>query len=416
MLIKILDYEFNMGGLPIDRSGQNNHGQATATVFTTHASGLKAASFLSESSRITVPYNATWSTIGAARVDVRARLEALEHRTNLVEIERSLALFVRADGIVSFVYLAPTPAPTNGDDKADEPSDHDPFTTITALPPPTGSTDPSDTLVANPPFNWQGVNTSAEFAPDGQARTVPVGDYFTISAIHDGLASMRIAIDGELAGVRTDVRHAVPPLQAPGVVSIGAWPHDSRYTLHGSLDFVRIWRNDPEFEYRQFFCRPMSKEARDCWHALMCSMSKNMLDDEQRDTYLRLTKCIYELQLKLYRTIAKNGHGNLDQLQAFFRDYVKLWCGGRIHTEDMSDLMARWIAWLQEAAGPEFDNYLVGLLECLMRAKALGLCESAHDLRACDPDWAAFIDNLGKAVPNPLCPPRIYDPTDCKPN
>lgn len=391
MLAKLLDFEFNLNGIPIDTSGQGNHGQATATVFSVGPGDVRGAGFLSDQSRIVVQHNAGWNEITATRIDVRVRLDSLSRRANLVEIERSVALFVRQDGVVTFTFYAPA-----DDEDSSGPQVGPPV--FTARPRPTGSVDPFDTLVVTPPssapslaFAWQGVNTDAQFAPDGQRRTLPLHQYVTISAIHDGLASMRIFIDGQLAGARYDVRYAVPPLVPPGVVAIGAWPHDGRYTLHGALDFVRIWRHDPHYTYRQFFCRPMSDEAKHCWHLLLRQINGNLDDATRADGLMELVRCLDGAYRALYRAIASTGDDGLRNLQRFHREYVRLWCAGRIDGYEMRDLQQRFVKWIRGAGGEEYDRHFADIRACMEQRHCLDI-DAGIDLRKCDQAWAGFVE------------------------
>src|SRR5690606_11929367 len=116
-------------------------------------------------------------------------------------------------------------------------------------------------------------------------------------AVHDGFATMRIYIDGVLAGVRTDIVHGVPPLIPPGIVAVGAWPHDERYTLKGSIDYLEVSREDPEFAWREFFCRDMPPGAKACWHHLFRCLSASFDDLETRPAILVLLKCVSDMQI-----------------------------------------------------------------------------------------------------------------------
>jgi hypothetical protein len=390
MLKKVLDFEFNIKGMPIDRSGQGNHGHATQTVFTVDPDGTRGAGFLSNASRIDVPYNHSWNTITATRIDVRVRLNSLERRANLVEIERSVALFVRQDGVVTFTFYAPA------DDPSTLPVEG---LGVIARPSPTGSSDPFDTLTvtpaADPPavkFAWQGVNTDTQFSPNGQRHTVPLKQYVTITAIHDGLASMRVFINGALAGARYDIDYPVLPLVPPGIVAIGAWPHDARYTLRGSLDFVQIWRYDPHFPYRQFFCRPMSDRAKGCWHRILRHINDNFAEERRADVLSELVLCVDKQYRALYRAAAQTGETGLQTLQAFFRQYMQLWCRGDIDGDDMDDHQRRFLMWVRSLPDDAYAKHLDGMQECFAGARSLGLDRIKLDLRKCDPQWGRFVD------------------------
>jgi hypothetical protein len=407
MLRKILDYQFKLQGQPIDRSGQNNHGVSTATVGSSGPGEILAVGFLSPNARIDVPYSTSWSYLNSVQVEVRVLLSELAHRVNLIEIERALALFVRGDGVVTFTYFAP-------DDGGDGPGFTGGIDSFTATPPPSGSTDPFDTLIANPlppsrPFVWQGLNTDTDFSPDGVRRTVALNQYVTIRAVHDGFATMRIYIDGEVAGVRTDVAHGVPPLVPPGIVAVGAWPHDERYTLRGSIDYLQVWREDPEFPYREFFCREMSAEAEACWHKLFRRLGASFDNPETKPAVLALLKCVSDMQTAMARAIAKAGEQERQELQALSKAYLKHWCGGAIDGPTMAMHLKQFIAFLERVNPEGFRRILPNLLECFADAKVRELCRLADAIGECDPAWGAFINSIGKALPNPICPPPADD-------
>jgi hypothetical protein len=407
MLRKILDYEFNIQGRPIDRSGQNNHGFSVATVASIGPEDIRSVGFFAPTSRIDVPYRECWSHLNAVQVEIRVQITSLPQRVNLVEIERSLALFVREDGVVTFTFLAPEEPPDPSDPTGG-------IDSLTSQPPTSGSSDPFDTLVANPSsppdnFVWQGVNTDTQFSPDSTVRKVSINQYVTIRAIHDGLTTMRIYIDNELAGVRTDIRYGVPPLISPGRIAIGAWPHDDRYTLSGRIDFLRIWREDPEFPYRQFFCRKMSAEAEACWHKLFSSLAERFENPESEQAVRTLLTCAFEVQQGFVEAIAEAGEEARLELRALSDAYLKLWCGGEIDGSSMQIYFKRFITFLEKHDPEHFTAILSDLLACFRDPKVRQLCNIASKIPDCDPRWTGFIKNIGDMLPNPICQP---DPDD----
>ena len=415
MLRTVLDYQFNVAGQPIDRSGQNNHGIAKSTVASAGPGDIRSVGFLSPAARIDVPYSDSWNHLNAVRVEIRVMLRELEHRVNLVEIERSLALFVRADGVVTFTFYAPEGATDGGGDGGGgTPASGLDF--FTALPPPPGSVDPFDTLVANPPeppspFTWQGVNTDTGFSPDGVRRTVPLDRYITILAEHDGFATMRIYIDGVLAG-EVNASLGVPPLVSPGIVAIGAWPHDDRYTLRGSIDFLRIWREDPEFPSDEFFCRPMTPEAHECWHRARAELAGLFDDSETRSGIRRLLQCVSELQLSMARAAARAGEERRRELRALSTEFLAQWCSGDIDGPEMREHFRRFIAFMQRVDPDGFAAILPRLSACFADPAVRKACKIGRDIPKCDPGWVGFIGMIVELLPDPIC----GDPGDDDPS
>lgn len=410
MLAKILDYQFRLNGAAIDRSGQNNHGTNTATVFRVGAGSDSAVGFISQHSRIEVPHNSAWDIMSAVKIEVRVFVDELLHRMNLVEASLSLALFVRSDGVVTFTYYAPD------DDNSEDPSPVDSFT---ATPPPSGSHDPFDTLTSNQPvpkvepnFTWQGVNTDASFSPDGQKRVVTPGQYVTITAIHDGIATMRIFLDGELAGARYDVKHPVLPLLPPGIVAVGAWPHNGRYTLKGAMDYLRIWRYDPRASARKFFCRPLSKDASVCWRQILEEIVLSLESDAQRDKVIQLADCINTAQRRLYQKAFFKGENSLKTGRGILSAFLQLWCSGDVAGESMRQLICRWRVWLERHAPGELEVYLETLRRCLDELRSGVRCLVQTDPGAFDTNWSEFLSVIAKGCDDPA----LSDPTDpCPP-
>lgn len=388
MLKQILEYQFNIQGRAIDRSGQNNHGLSTATAGSFGPGNIQAVGFISPSSRIDIPYQTCWSHLNAVQVEIRVLIKELPHRVNLIEIERSLALFIRHDGVVTMTYYAP-----------DEPDIDDPFNEIdsfTAIPVPSGSIDPFDTLTSNPPppFTWVGVNTDTNFSPDGLRRAVPLNQYVTIKAIHDGIATMRIYIDGELAGERIDVDHGVPRLLAPGIVAVGAWPHDDRYTLIGNIDFLRVWRDDPEFPYNQFFCRQMSAKAQKCWHGMLKGLAAQFDDPDTKPAVRELLECTANLQRSLEHAIATSDEETRQELHNLSEEYMRFWCMNKIDQAAMALYIKEFISLIESVAPGVLQDSLSKLITCFSNPKVRNLYCLAEDISSCDPGWRGYIETL----------------------
>jgi hypothetical protein len=305
-------------------------------------------------------------------------------RHNLVEGFLSFALFVRGDGVVTGSFLAPKQAGGS------------PFAASSSLAGTVldggGSPDPFATVSANPPepeveLGWTGVNSDSAFAPDGLKRTLAAGQWTHVTLIHDGV-SLQLWLGDELAGYRDDVGSGVLGVQ-PGGVHIGAWPSSNKYVLKGALDEIRIWKLDPAYRERQFFCRPMSVRVEACWRALLEHIVLQLDDPESSAQAEKVIDCLYEAETDLLRAIYGQGAQAIRQFEDFGRRYRELWCRGEIDGSGMAEVLEGFGAWLQGTAGAAFDAYLAKLLGCRQDLLALGSDDELKCI-AGDASWQAF--------------------------
>ncbi|MBY6151666.1 LamG domain-containing protein [Vannielia litorea] len=392
---QILRFEFEALGQPVDFSGQNNHGHPTAITASTDQSGTRAAGFLAPSSRIVVPNNASWAQIGAIRIDTRLRLAALDGPVTLVQIDRSVALTLRGDGVVTFAVYAPEPA-----DAPEPDSETDSFT-IAA--PHIEPTDPFDTLSATPPppFAWQGLNTEAAFAPDGVARVVGTGEYVRIVAEHDGLGTMRIWIDGVMAAIRQDMNHRVLPLVSPGQVTIGARPQDSAQTMRGAIDSLRIWREDPQAPYELFFCRPVSEEAKACWRDLYREVVTGLADETKGPPLRELLTLMDTFARALAKSLARLDVDERQRLFTLSRSYQRLWCQNALDSPAFAELVGEMIALIEAVLPGALYALLADVLNRFSRPGTAELLGAGTCIAETDPAWPHYIDAISQHFPLP---------------
>ena len=80
--------------------------------------------------------------------------------------------------------------------------------------------------------------------PQSAPGLVKTKTWHTADFVHDGISHGRLFLDDQLVAERWDVFGPIRDLGARGVW-IGHWPGDDRYTLHGQLAEVAIWKDDP---------------------------------------------------------------------------------------------------------------------------------------------------------------------------
>jgi len=389
MFKEILHYTFRRAGAAFDISAFHQHGHPSGVGFSQDgaAPDSGAVVFNGESGRVSVPYGEVWRDLGAIKVEALVRLDAFGMRHNLVEGFLSFALFVRGDGVVTGSFLAPKQA--GGSQFAASSSlagtvlggggSPDPFATVGANPP-----DPEEPEVE---LGWTGVNSDSAFAPDGVQRTLAVGVWTRVTLIHDGV-SLQLWFDDELAGYRDDISWGVLGVQ-PGGVHIGAWPSSAQYVLKGALDEVRIWKLDPAYRERQFFCRPMGARVEACWRTLLERIVLQLDDPETSAQAEKVIECLYEAEATLLRAVYGQGGQAIRQFKDFGRRYRELWCRGEIDGPGMTEVLEGFGAWLEDTVGAAFDAYLAKLLRCRQDLLALGSDDELKCI-AGDADWRAF--------------------------
>jgi hypothetical protein len=411
---EILYYTFRQPFRAFDISGFHQHGTPSGVGSSGDgaATGSGAMVFNGQSSRVQVPFGEVWQELGAIKVEALVRINQHGVRHNLVEGLLSFALFVRSDGVATGSFLAP--------EKPGGP----PFSASNTLAGTVlgggGSPDPFSTLTATPPDSeepevelaWIGVNTDTEFAPDGIKRTVAPGVWTRVTFIQNGF-SLQLWLNDELAGYRDDITAGVLGVQ-PGGVHIGAWPNADNFVLDGALDEIRIWKLDPFYRQKRFFCRPMGNVDAVCWRLLLDRIMRQWRDPEAGSKVEAVLDCIHEAEHDLLRAIHSQGTQTIGQSGAFGRRYDQLWCEGKIDGPEMAEFLQDFGAWIQDAVGAAFDSYLAKLIGCRQELLALGLDEDLKCLGGSDAAWQGFGKLIGEHALPGLCTPP-FRPTASEP-
>jgi hypothetical protein len=222
--------------------------------------------------------------------------------------------------------------------------------------------------------------------------------------MHDGL-SLQLWLDDVLAGYRDDnVSTGVLGVQ-PGGVHVGASPNADQHMLKGALDEVQIWKFDPYYLTKQFFCRPLDTPQAKCWRGLLDHILRQLRDPKTRPAVEKALDCIRATERKLLRAIYSQGAEAILQAGRFRRRYDRLWCAGKIDGQEMADFLKDFSEWIDRIAGTALADALAKLIGCRQELYALG---SGYDLRCIaehDPRWLAYGELIGERALQGFCSP-----------
>jgi len=425
----ILHHVYRSAAPFVDVSGHGNHAQGTNVGWSADGAAPQsgAAVFNGTTSRALVPLSPTWQDLYALRVEALVRFDPVQgtpaepqrvRRHLLVEGPLSFVLFIGQDRTVVGMVMGLVKDP-------DADNDLSTSDTLTATLSGGGSVDPFDTLVADfpetlpiPPgykLDWVPVASTAEFAPDGQKRTIAPGEWTRLTFAHTG-TSLWLYLDGVLAGARHDIVSPVLPVQGTGVhigVAPGAYPD----TLRGRLDELRIWKYDPHYFTKKFFCRPMSRETEACWRRLLGRLERLATEKATRAQMLGVLDCLDVAITKLQRVVFSHGQPALDQVARFGRRYDDLWCRGAVDSHGMRALSGEFIAWMGQTAGDAWAEYLRDSVHCIQKFKGLDLGPEVCGADDCDPAFAAFLSDINRQLAADLlsCEPACHCKHRCQP-
>lgn len=337
----------------IDISGADNHGTVRRpdVGFTPDGAspGSGALKFDLPTCRVLVPKTAMFDHLHAIKVETIVKVRRLGGRRNLVEGDNSFAFFIHPDGTLWGTAL--------------------------------GRQTPGG------PLGWFGANSA--LAANG---IVPLDQWVTLTYIHDGFASIRLYIDGQLVGSNSSLASPIRPV-GPFGIHIGNWPPKDAYPFDGEIDDVRIWRWDPDAAYYQFFCRKPGA----AWKPIFDDLAGWGQGPEGNMRLRELVQCVGKAQTELIRAVRSHGEDAIQANEQFARRYHALWCKGAIDGDEMRQLIDDWLRWLRLVLGRErLAGFLRGMTECFGLAGIRENLKIGADLEKCDPAFAGFIDLLLK--------------------
>ncbi len=358
----ILHHTYEVLGEAFDLSGFGNHGFRTSAPFQPNGMSANsgALSFNSGPSRVRVTDKAVWAELAALKIEVLVFMDNLGQRRNLVEGDSTFAFFIHPDGVLWGTYYGLAGAATT--------------------------------------LDWVGANSDVAFSPDGVKRTVPLNKWTKLTYLHDGVATIRLYIDGQLVGINSTLRSGIRPVGGLGV-HIGHWPGDDRYTFSGKFDDVKIWKYDPDVRDREFFCRLQDAKQIDCWGRLFKQMSALISDREQGQRYSAFFTCLWRAQTDFLRAIRSKGDAVIQELEKRGLAYVKLWCAGDLGGQAMQSFLADWLKWVESVAPGALGNYQKQVQGCTQEFKMEQVMASlGKEIGECDPSFAIMIQSIGKQI------------------
>lgn len=407
----ILHHPYRVQTPGIDISAHGNHGQPTAVA--TGSDGIATdsgfAQFNGNNSRVVVHRKPVWSDLVDLRIDCWLRLDEIGERQIIVEGAYSFSLYVTAGGLLAGVFLGlkekdPVVPETPNVMVATiigGGGSHDPFGTEAGVPPPPPI--PPDTEL-----DWIGVNSGAEYAPDGVDHKLPLDSWIKVSFRYNG-ASAWLFMDGENVGVNHELSGPVLDVQAAGV-HIGGSPGGDMHMLHGAIDELKIWKFDPHRREKLFFCRDMPKETEICWRGLFGRIDQLSRDQEHREAMAELLACLAAAEEDFVRALYDTDHRTLRRIGRLNRRYAELWCAGEIAGPATADLGAEWGDLLKGQAGDPFWSYVKRVIDCVALLQELDIGFFLEELAECDDTIGAFLDQLNDGISDGLGLPRTKVP------
>jgi len=241
-----------------------------------------------------------------------------------------------------------------------------------------------DPAVYGPSWDWVGSNFRLKN-----------GQWVRLVWEHDGLAEMRLTVDGADT-VRRLVLSGVPAVGPKGI-SIGN-TSDGGHPWTGDIDEVKVWRLDPHRVRNQFLGRPIDKDTADCWARYVDSMRAAF--EKHPDCARRLTAGMRDAVNRTVREIAAQGPDTRQRTSELAARYAQLWATNDIDTPQMRDTVSDLLTWLRLiGVQPDEDDRTRELKSSrcwkLITGELAGL--------DCDPKIEALIamfDDAGRCAPD----------------
>jgi hypothetical protein len=357
----ICHHTYKWDGRPVDISRYDNPAEVTNRQFVADgiAPGSGALRFVNRAAIVHVDSRGpAWNPLVAIKVELTAKMtDPTSGRQILIEADNSFGVFVDDEKVFAYFFGKSIYPGTTTD----------------------------------------GLNTEQ----DGLAfpgYRLPYGKWTTLTFVHDGFSQMRLFADGVPVTVTRSVLSAIPPVGPQGVC-IGNGINGGAI-FAGDIDDVKIWRQDPYENLRQFLARPMDKATRECLERFSASLDAALA--KHPDCALKLDADFSALIGRLVRSIVSKGP---ESRQRFFEvqgEFDRLWRAGKINGPEIRKLFADWIAWLRlvgisieaDAAVQAFQNS-----DCLKLL--LGEIEGLD----CDPRHLALLKLIGDVLGEPPANP-----------
>lgn len=366
----ILHHTYKLGGSPLDISCSGNNGRRTGTSFIAgRLPDSGALYFKGGNDNVVVPANDSLKMLKAIQIEAWICIDDLSTRRNIIEGSRSFEFSVNSDGTLYGACFDPWHIYPY------EPG-HPSF-----MPGPT----------------WIGVTSDVVFSPDGKKHTVPLNTWTHVKYIHDGVASAKLYINDVLVGANNDICKSVCSVGDRGLaIGHSSDPYNDRYTMHGSIDEVKLWKYDPDVMPKQFYSRPMNSKQLKCWGNVFYCLKKQAAGENGKEL-IHFIKCIMQAQDELIRSIRLKGEAAIAEQNSFAESYQELWCKGNITGDHMRELLNSYAAWLSE--NTTFEERILWRKRFQSCLKSFNMQEKMEEelndinvqMTECDPQFVNFL-------------------------
>ena len=366
------------GGLPVDLSDHNSHGQSIGTAFL--PDGIAAASGalrFQGGGRVHIPVDpdahaqsVVWQTLTGLKIEVTARINGYRALPRVMIRGADSFLFCvwNRELIASYHTTKPT-WPGANYERIGSVSDGIDYPTYPVYEVP------FDPWMLSVPYRWY----------QRPMYQVPFNRWVTFGFVHNGLDTMELFADGELVARRTGLLSVVPGVGGQGVF-IGTGGDYTSHVLDGDIDEVKVWRLNPHVMDEEFFSRPVDKSVADCWERFFRSLAKAL--DRYPDCRQFIQGGLDEALDRMIRLLLAKGPETRERFIKTSQEYRELWREGKLDSPEMAKLFVDWCAWLR-LVGISFDDdpSLQDLLRSDCLKKVLAECEPLD----CDPKVAALV-------------------------
>ncbi|HEX6708739.1 MAG TPA: hypothetical protein VF068_00280 [Rubrobacter sp.] len=354
------------GGLPVDLSDHDSHGQAFDTEFLKDgvASGSGALRFAQPQSRVLIPASSPWQTLGGIKVEITARLNGYRSLPrNLIRGPGSFMFFVWNRELIAAYETTKSTWPGSNLERIST------FSNPIQYP----AYQFEEWFDQWPAF-FQYVHSPA--------YQVPFDKWITFGFVHNGLDTMELYAYGQLVAQRTGLLAGVPGVGPEGVF-IGA---GTGFVLNGDIDEVKVWRVNPHIVDGEFFSRPADEGVARCWERFFRSLAKAL--ERHPDCARFIQGALDDLLDRMQRTIVAKGPETRERFDRTSREYLLLWRDGKLDSPEMARLFTDWCEWLRLVdISIEQDPALQRLLQSDCLRRVLAECEPPD----CDPQMAEFL-------------------------
>jgi hypothetical protein len=174
------------------------------------------------------------------------------------------------------------------------------------------------------------------------SHPLPTQRWINLGMTFDGIGSLEVSIDGELAG-DVSVGAGLGDIAGRGLAIGNAHDHPNGGPLWGEIDDIQFWRYHPNSILDQFCTRPIDEATAQCWMALLIGIRRALALDPQCGQALRAQiKTVLDRAL---RAAVGLPPPQRQELIGLLQNYLSLWSSGDL-SGDMEGLLKKLAALL----------------------------------------------------------------------